>query len=89
MTEYYNKMKAFSEQTKKYFDTDLLYKFVKGTDKWKPESLEEKRNDLELGAWNRLVAMEVRSILTKRNMVVFLRISERILQMKTTIFRGL
>ena len=50
LTEYYNKMKAFSEQTKKYFDSDLLDKFVKGTDEWKSESMEDQRNELEKGA---------------------------------------
>ena len=50
-------MKAFSEQTKQYFDSSLLDKFVQGTDEYKLESEEEKRNELEKGAWNRLVAM--------------------------------
>ena len=50
-------MKAFSEQTKKYFESSLLDKFVQGTDEWKLESEEEKRNKLDKGAWNRLVAI--------------------------------
>ena len=43
LSEYYDKMKAFSEQTKKYFESDLLDKFVQGTDEWKSESEDEKR----------------------------------------------
>ena len=35
LSEYYDKMKAFSEQTKKYFDSSLLDKFVQGTDEKK------------------------------------------------------
>ena len=57
LSEYYDKMKAFSEQTKKYFESDLLDKFVQGTDEYKLESDAEKRIELERGAWNRLVAM--------------------------------
>ena len=90
LADYYNKMKAFSEQTKKYFATDLLDKFVRGTNEWDLAVLDvDKRNDLEKGAWNRLVAMGFWSIRTKRNMVVCSRISGRILQMNTTIIRGL
>ena len=51
LADYYNKMKAFSEQTKKYFDTGLLDKFVRGTDEWELAVLDiDKRNDLQLGA---------------------------------------
>ena len=50
-------MKAFSEQTKKYFESDLLDKFVQGTDEYKLESDAQKRIELGEGAWNRLVAM--------------------------------
>ena len=58
LQDYYNKMKAFSEQTKKYFGDDVLNKFVQGTDEYQElgESSDEKVK-LEKGAWTRFIGM--------------------------------
>ena len=68
LEDYYNKMKAFSEQAKKYFDDDLLNKFVEGTDQWKNTDSNLEQDALKKGAWKRFIAMGFQSILTKTNM---------------------
>ena len=60
LQDYFNKMKAFSEQSKKYFSEDMLNKFVQGTDEY--QELGESSNEkvkMEKGAWIRFITMGV------------------------------
>ena len=57
LSDYYDKMKAFSVQVKKYLPDDALHKFVEGLDVYKSESDAVAKVDMKSGAWNQLIAL--------------------------------
>ena len=56
LSDYYDKMKAFSVQVKKYLPDDVLHQFMKGLDSYKDEkdSITQK---MRKGAWNQLISL--------------------------------
>ena len=57
LSDYYDKMKAFSVQVKKYLPDDVLHKFVEGLDVYKAESDAVVKYDMKTDAWNQLIAL--------------------------------
>ena len=57
LSDYYDKMKAFSVQVKKYLPDEVLHKFVEGLDVYKSESDAVAKYDMKTGAWNQLIAL--------------------------------
>ena len=57
LSDYYDKMKAFSVQVKKYLPDDALHKFVEGLDVYKSETDLAVKYDMKKGAWNQLIAL--------------------------------
>ena len=56
LSEYFDKMKAFSAQVKKYLPDDALSKFIEGLDAYKSEADSVVKSEMKKGAWKRLVA---------------------------------
>ena len=58
LSDYYDKMKAFSVQVKKYLPDEVLHQFVEGLDMYQKEmSYPDKQKEMKKGAWNRLIAL--------------------------------
>ena len=57
LSDYYDKMKAFSVQVKKYLPDDVLHKFVEGLDAYKSETKSTVQDEMKKGAWNQLIAL--------------------------------
>ena len=56
LSDYFDKMKAFSAQVKKYLPDEVLHKFVEGLDVYKSETDLAVKNNMKKGAWNQLIA---------------------------------
>ena len=69
LSDYYDKMKAFSVQVKKYLPDDALHKFVEGLDAYKSETNSTLKGEMKKGAWNQLIALGFCTILIVRGMV--------------------
>ena len=57
LSDYYDKMKAFSVQVKKYLPDDALHKFVEGLDVYKSETDLAVKYEMKQGAWNQMIAL--------------------------------
>ena len=58
LSDYYDKMKAFSVQVKKYLPDEVLHQFVEGLDMYQKEkSYPDRQKVMKKGAWNRLIAL--------------------------------
>ena len=58
LSDYYDKMKAFSVQVKKYLPDEVLHQFVEGLDMYQKEkSYPGKQKEMKKGAWNQLIAL--------------------------------
>ena len=55
LADYYDKMKAFSSQVKKYLPNDVLHQFVESLEVYKKASVSEQLL-MKQGGWKRLVA---------------------------------
>ena len=55
LADYYDKMKAFSSQVKKYLPNDVLHQFVESLEVYKKASASEQLL-MKQGGWKRLVA---------------------------------
>ena len=56
-SDYFDKMKAFSVQVKKYLPDDVLHQFMKGLDSYKNEKDSTTQEKIKSGAWNQLIAL--------------------------------
>ena len=52
LSDYYDKMKAFSVQVKKYLPDIVLDQFMEGLDTYKKETDSVERVRMKKGAWN-------------------------------------
>ena len=53
LSDYYDKMKAFSVQVKKYLPDEVLHQFVEGLDMYQKEKSDpDKQKEMKKGAWN-------------------------------------
>ena len=57
LSDYYDKMKAFSVQVKKYLPDDALHKFVEGLHAYESETDSTLKGEMKKGAWNQLIAL--------------------------------
>ena len=57
LSDYYDKMKAFGVQVKKYLPDDALHKFVEGLDVYKSETDSSLKDEMKKRAWNQLIAL--------------------------------
>ena len=57
LSDYYDKMKAFSVQVKKYLPDDILHQFMKGLDSYKDEKDSTTQEKMRKGAWNQLISL--------------------------------
>ena len=57
LSDYYDKMKAFSVQVKKYLPDDVLHQFMKGLDSYKDEKDSITQEKMRKGAWNQLISL--------------------------------
>ena len=57
LSDYNDKMKAFSVQVKKYLPDDVLHQFMKGLDSYKNEKDSTMQDKMKSGAWNQLIAL--------------------------------
>ena len=57
LSDYYDKMKAFSIQVKKYLPDEVLHQFMKGLDSYKNENDSTKQDKMKSGAWNQLISL--------------------------------
>ena len=57
MSDYYDKMKAFSIQVKKYLPDEVLHQFMKGLDSYKNVKDSTMQDKMKSGAWNQLIAL--------------------------------
>ena len=55
LADYYDKMKAFSSQVKKYLPNDVLHQFVESLEVYKKANASEQLL-MKQGGWKRLVA---------------------------------
>ena len=57
LSDYFDKMKAFSVQVKKYLPDDVLHQFMKGLDSYKDERDSITKEKMRKGAWNQLISL--------------------------------
>ena len=58
LSDYYDKMKAFSVQVKKYLPDEVLHQFVEGLDMYQKEKSDlDKQKEMKKGAWNQMIAL--------------------------------
>ena len=57
LSDYYDKMKAFSVQVKKYLPDDVLHQFMKGLDSYKDVKDSIAQEKMRKGAWNQLISL--------------------------------
>ena len=57
LSDYYDKMKSFSDQVKKYLPDDVLHQFMTGLDTYKNEKDSITQEKMKKGAWNQLIAL--------------------------------
>ena len=57
LSDYYDKMKAFSVQVKRYLPGDVLHQFMTGLDTYKNEKDTNKQEKMKKSAWNQLIAL--------------------------------
>ena len=68
LSNYYDKMKAFSVQVKKYLPDEVLHQFMTGLDTYKNEKDTITQEKMKKGAWNQLIAVGFYIIQTLRGM---------------------
>ena len=56
LSDYYETMKAFGSQVRKYFNDDFLDQFVSNLDEYKNTKILTEQDALKKGAWQRLLA---------------------------------
>ena len=57
LSDYYDKMKAFSVQVKKYLPDDVLHQFMTGLSLYKEERNFSTQEKMKKGAWNQLISL--------------------------------